>query len=40
MIHHDLVVIMPESLISDSSSIPRWEGYDFLIDVWYSESSV
>ena len=33
MVHHDLVVIMPESLISDSSSIPRCEGYDFLIDV-------
>ena len=33
MVHHDLVVIMPEILISDSRSIPWWEGYDFLLDV-------
>ena len=33
MVHHGLVVIMPELLISDSRTIPRWEGYDLLIDV-------
>ena len=26
--------------ISGSKSIPRWEWYDLLLDVWYSESSV
>ena len=40
MVHHGLVVIMPEILISDSILIPRWEGYDLLLDVGYSESSV
>ena len=40
MLHDGLVVIMPEILISDSRSIPRREGYDLLLDVWYSESSV
>ena len=40
MVHHDgLVVIISEILISDSRSIPRWGGYDLLLDVWYSESS-
>ena len=33
MVHHGLVVIMPEILISDSRSIPRREGYDLLLDV-------
>ena len=33
MVHHGLVVIMPEFLISDSRTIPRWEGYDLLLDV-------
>ena len=33
MVHHDLVVIMPEILISDSRSITWWEGYDLLLDV-------
>ena len=33
MVHHGLVVIMPELLINDSRTIPRWEGYDLLIDV-------
>ena len=33
MVHHDLLVIMPEILINDLGSIPRWEGYDLLLDV-------
>ena len=34
MVHHDgLVVIISEILISDSRSIPRWGGYDLLLDV-------
>ena len=33
MVHHGLVVIMSEILISDSRSIPRWGGYDLLLDV-------
>ena len=33
MVHHGLVVMMPEFLISDSTTITRWEGYDLLLDV-------
>ena len=33
MVHHGLVVVMPQFRISDSKSIPRWEGYDLLLDV-------
>ena len=40
MVHHGLVVTMPEIQISDSRLIPRLEWYDLLLDVWYSESSV
>ena len=40
MVHHGLVVIMPEILISDLILIPRWEGYDLLLEAGYSESSV
>ena len=40
MVHHGLVVIMSETQISGSGSIPRGEWYDLLLDVWYSESSV
>ena len=33
MVHHGLVVIIPELLIINSRTIPRWEGHDLLIDV-------
>ena len=33
MVHHGLVVIIPELLIINSRTTPRWEGHDLLIDV-------
>ena len=33
IVHHGLVVIMPEVLTSESRLISRWKGYDLLLDV-------